>query len=170
MMASAEPPSPSSSPAGAATLVFHLTAAQRRRYRIGVAGVAAIVWSLGLVRLVVSGRVTASSGYLGLVVLALALGAASVTTGRVLPVVVLDGDGVRARWGFRRAAVPWSSMRGITVRERGVARRVVLDHDGRHTVLPVPLTGGSILSPGADPALDHKVDLLRQWWQERSAP
>ena len=165
------PPSPSSSSGPeAGTLVFHLTASQRRRYRTGLAGVAAIVWVLGLVRLVVSGRVTASSGYLGLIVLALALVATAAAVGFVLPVVVVDRGGIRARWGFRRSAIPWASVETVRVRERGEARRVVVDHDGRHTVLPVPLTGGSILSPGADPALDHKVDLLRQWWQEHSGP
>jgi len=163
-------PSPSSSGSQAGTLVFHLTASQRRRYRIGLAGAAAIVWVLGLVRLVVSGRVASSSGYLGLIVLALALVATAAAVGLVLPVVVVDGDGVRSRWGFRRSAVPWSSVTAIGVRERGEARRVVLDHEGGKTVLPVPLTGGSILSPGVDPALDHKVDLLRQWWQEHLGP
>jgi hypothetical protein len=46
----------------------------------------------------------------------------------------------------------------------------VLEHDGGRTVLPVPLTGGSLLSVGADPALDHKVDLIRQWWQGHASP
>ena len=169
MAAPPDPPSPSPA-AGVATVVFHLTAAQRRRYRVGVAGVAAIVWALGLVRLVVSGRVTASSGYLGLVVLAVALGATAVAVGRVLPVVVVDARGVRARWGFRRTVMPWTSVSAVTVRERGVARRVVLTHDGHHTVLPVPLTGGSILSAGVDPALDQKVEVLRQWWQRPPSP
>jgi hypothetical protein len=128
------------------------------------------VWSLGVVRLVVTGRVSASSGWTGLVVLALALGAAAAAAGRVLPVVMVDGNGIRLRWGFRRLAVRWSAVTGITVRERGTARRVVLHHDGHRTVLPVPLTGGSILGPGADPALDHKVEMLRQWWQPHPAP
>ena len=165
------PSEPPREPAGdIATVVFHLTASQRRRYRVGLAGVAAIVWFLGLVRLVVTGRVTASSGWLGLVVLAAALGATAVAVGRVLPVVVLDARGIRARWGPRRSAVAWAAVSAVAVRERGTARRLVITHDGDHTVLPVPLTGGSILSAGVDPALDHKVDVVRQWWQGHRAP
>ena len=174
MMPATEPPAgdPSAAPSGpdGKTAVIHLTAAQRRRFRVGLGAVALIVWSLGVVRLVVTGRVTASSGALGLVGLALALGAAAAAAGRVLPVVVADGAGIRARWAFRRLAVPWSAVTEISVRERGMARRVVLHHDGRRSVLPVPLTGGSILSPGVDPALDEKVALLCQWWQGHSAP
>ena len=47
-----------------------------------------------------------------------------------------------------------------------MSRRVVVHHGGRHTVLPVPLTGGSLLGPTHDPALDHKVELLEDWWRE----
>ncbi len=42
----------------------------------------------------------------------------------------------------------------------------MLDHGSGRTVLPVPLTGGSLLGPGADPGLDDKVELIRQWWLE----
>ncbi len=71
-MPPAEPtpdPTPDPLPADAGpdditTLVFHLTAGQRRRYRVGLAGVAAIVWFLGLVRLVV---VRPGDGLVGLV-------------------------------------------------------------------------------------------------------
>jgi len=37
-------------------------------------------------------------------------------------------------------------------------------------LLPVPLTGGSLLGPGPDPELDHKVEVIRRWWQEHAQP
>lgn len=156
--------------AEAATLVFRLTAGQSRRYRLGLAGVAVIVWFLGLVRLVVVGRLTTSSGVVGLVVLAVALGAVAALVGRIQPVLLLDGDQLRGRWGLRRVSVPWATVTGVTVRERGTARRIVVEHQGGHTVVPVPLAGGSILSPGGDGGLDHKADLIRRWWRDHGSP
>ena len=51
-----------------------------------------------------------------------------------------------------------------------LARRVVLRSGRRTRVLPVPLTGGSILGPGADPGLDEKLELIRRWWLEHRSP
>jgi hypothetical protein len=153
-----------------ATLVFAFTAGQCRRYRVGVAGIAAIVWFLGLVRLVVAGRLTGRSGVVGLLVLAVALGAAAWLIGRTRPVLLLDATSARARWGLRRLAVQWQDVTGVVVRDRGTARRIVLQRADGHTVLPVPLTGGSILSPGPDPGLDHKADLIRRWWEDHHSP
>jgi hypothetical protein len=71
-------PDPASGPE-AGTMVFRLTTAQGRRRRIGLMGGAAIVWTLGLVRYVVTGRVSGDRWVLPLVLLAavLALGAAA---------------------------------------------------------------------------------------------
>jgi len=152
----------------AGTMIFRLTAGQGRRRRYGLAGGAAIVWSLGLVRFVVADRLSADHWLLPLVLLAavLALGAALLAA--MAPVVVVTDDALAARHGPRRSTIACRDITDIEIRERGVARRVVVHHGGGHTVLPVPLTGGSLLGPGPDPALDHKVDLLRGWWQERS--
>jgi len=150
-------------------MVFRLTTAQGRRRRIGLMGGAAIVWTLGLVRYVVTGRVSGDRWVLPLVLLAavLALGAALLAA--MAPVVVVADDALASRYGPRRATIARGDIRAIDIRERGVARRVVVHHGTRRTVLPVPLTGGSLLGPGSDPALDHKVELLRGWWRRPSA-
>ncbi|MGZ4710031.1 MAG: hypothetical protein ACXWBN_14950, partial [Acidimicrobiales bacterium] len=153
-------------PAG--VMVFRLTAAQGRRRRIGFMGGAAILWTLGLVRFVVADRLSSDHWVLPLVLLAavLALGAALLAA--MAPVVVVTEEALAARHGPRRSTVARADITAVDIRERGVARRVVVRAGGRRTVLPVPLTGGSLLGPGADPALDHKVDLIRRWWQEPS--
>jgi hypothetical protein len=150
-------------------MIFRLTTSQGRRRRYGLAGGAAIVWSLGLVRFVVTDRLTTDHWVLPLVLLAavLALGAALVAA--MAPLVVVSDDVLASRYGPRRITIPCSEITDIELRERGIARRVVVRHGGGHTVLPVPLTGGSLLGPGPDPELEHKVELLRGWWRERSA-
>ena len=80
---------------------------------------------------------------------------------------VLDDEAVHWRWGPRQATVAWSDVDAVEVRERGTARRIVLVGPGGRSVLPVPLTGGSLVGPGLDPGLDEKVELIRRWWDER---
>jgi hypothetical protein len=154
-------------PQPASALEFRLTDRQRRRSARGLVGLAAIVWSVGLVRLAVTHRLEDTGGWLGLAVLALVLGVVVQLLRRVRPVVVLDADAAHWRWGPRRASIPWSEVEEIEVRERGTARRVVLAGPGGRMVLPVPLTGGSLVGPGPDPALDEKVEIIRRWWGER---
>jgi hypothetical protein len=129
-----------------------------------------MVWSVGLVRLAVTQRLDEAAGWIGLVVLAVALGAVVMVVRQVQPVVVLDEDAVHWRWGPRHAVVAWSDVQSVEVRERGTARRVVLVRSDDRAVLPVPLTGGSLIGPGPDPALDEKVDLIRRWWGEHRSP
>ena len=163
-------------PTRASALEFRLTARQRGRYGRGLVGIAVIVWSVGLVRLAVTHRLDRVTGWAGLVVLALVLAALVVALRRVEPVVVLDDDAASWRWGPRQASITWSEVRGVEVRERGTARRVLLVHGpgragrGGRALLPVPLTGGSLLGPGPDPELDHKVEVIRRWWQEHAQP
>jgi hypothetical protein len=154
----------------AATMAFRLTAHQRRRFRIGLGGVALIVWSMGVVRLAVTHRMTAAAGLVPLVVLTVALAVVVAILARMQPIVVLTDDALHLRWGPRRAEIGWGEVDDVVIRERGVGRRVVVHAAGRRRVLPVPFTGGSILSPGADPDLDHKVELIRGWWLERRSP
>ena len=150
-------------------MIFRLTAGQGRRRRYGLVGGAAIIWSLGLVRFVVTDRLSSDHWVLPLVLLAAVLALGAVLLAAMAPVVVVTDDALAARHGPRRASIPCGEITAIDVRERGVSRRVVVHHGGRHTVLPVPLTGGSLLGPGPDPALDHKVELLQEWWRERSS-
>jgi len=151
-------------------MVFRLTASQGRRRRLGFMGGAAILWTLGLVRFVVADRLSSDHWVLPLVLLAavLALGAALLAA--MAPVVVVTATTLAARNGPRRATIARAEITAVDIRERGIARRVVVHHGGRRTVLPVPLTGGSLLGPGADPALDHKVELLRGWWRDGLHP
>ena len=159
-----------SDPTRASAIEFRLTPRQRRRYARGLVGIALIAWSVGLVRLAVTHRLDRLAGWAGLAVLGAILGLIVVTVRRVEPVLVLDDDVARWQWGPRRAAMAWSDVRAVEVRERGTARRVVLlGSDGR-SMLPVPLTGGSLVGPGADPELDDKVDVIRRWWDERRLP
>ena len=151
----------------ATTLVFRLTARQRLRYRLGVGGVAFIVLALGIVRLTVTGRLASWSDLGAVVALALVLAAAATVVARMEPILVLAEDAAHLRWGPRRGSVPWADVTAVDIRERGTARRVLLHTAEGRTVLPVPLTGGSILGPGADPDLDHKVELISGWWRER---
>jgi hypothetical protein len=151
-------------------MIFRLTATQGRRRRFGFMGGAAILWSLGLVRLVVADRLSTDHWVLPLVLLAAVLGLGAALLAAMAPVVVVTDTTLAARNGPRRSTIARDDITAIDLRERGTARRVVVRHGGRHTVLPVPLTGGSLLGPGADPALDHKVDLLRGWWREGSHP
>jgi len=159
-------PDATSDPAG---MVFRLTTAQGRRRRLGLMGGAAILWFLGLVRIVVADGPSSDHLVLPLVLLAAVLALGAMLVAGMAPVVVVTDEAIAARHGLRRANVPVAAITAIDVRERGVARRVVVHHEGGRTVLPVPLTGGSLLGPGPDPALDHKVDLLRGWWYERTA-
>lgn len=151
-------------------MTFRLTASQGRRRRLGFMGGAAIIWAIGLVRLVVTDRVSPGHWVLPLVLLAavLALGAALLAA--MAPVVVVTDVALAARNGPRRSTIARDDITALDIRERGTARRIVVHHGGRHTVLPVPLTGGSLLGPGPDPALDHKLELLRGWWREGSRP
>jgi hypothetical protein len=147
-------------------VVFRLTTGQQRRFRVGLVGAGLIVWSLGLVRLVVTGRF-GSEGVVPTLVLTVAVAIVVVVVARLERVVVLADDAVHARWGPWRSVMPWSEVDAIDERDRGLSRRVAI-HVGRRTrVLPVPLTGGSILGPGPDPGLDEKLDLIRRWWLER---
>lgn len=149
------------------TIVFRLTAHQQRRFRIGLGGVAVIVWSMGLVRLAVTDRLTSTAGIVPIVVLSAALAVVVAIVSRMQPIVVLTDSALHLRWGPRRSEIAWVDVDDVVIRERGVGRRVVVHAAGRRRVLPVPLTGGSILSPGPDPDLDHKVELIRAWWRER---
>ncbi len=151
-------------------MVFRLTAAQGRRRRIGLMGAAAILWTLGLVRIVVTDRLSGDRWWLPLVLLAAVLALGAALLAGMAPVVVVGADALSASHGPRRSTIARADITDVDIRERGVARRVVVHHHGRRTVLPVPLTGGSLLGPGADPALDHKVDLIRRWWQEPPRP
>ena len=143
---------------------LRLTAPQRRRFRRGLVAVAAMVWSAGLVRFVLVDRLSHPSGWLALALLAGLLATAAWTLSSVQPVTALDPDGLTWRWGPRQQRVPWSAITGVEVRERGVARRVVVVASSHRVRLPVPLTGGSLIGPGADPELDAKVELIRRWW------
>jgi hypothetical protein len=154
--------------AGAGDMVFRLTAAQGLRRRVGFLGGAAILWFLGLVRLVVADGGSTEHPLLPLVLLGAVLALGAMLLAGMAPLAVITDSAILARHGLRRTTIPVGDITAIDVRERGVSRRVVVHHRGHRTVLPVPLTGGSLLGPGADPALDHKVDLMRGWWQERS--
>jgi hypothetical protein len=149
------------------TVEFRLTDGQQRRSGRGLIGLAAMVWALGVVRFAVAHRLSQAGGWLALMALAALLAAAVGGLRRVHPVVVLADDAVLFHWGPRHWRVPWADVRDVSVRERGTSRRVVVTHDRGRTVLPVPLTGGSLLGPGVDPGLDDKVDLIRRWWLER---
>jgi hypothetical protein len=151
-------------------MVFQLTAGQQRRFRIGLIGAAVIGWSLGVVRLVTTGRFLSAGGLVPIVVLTLAAIVVVVAVTRMKRVVVLTADAVHLRWGPWRAEVPWTAVDAIDERDRGVARRVVLRSGRRVRVLPVPLTGGSILGPGVDPGLDEKLEMIRRWWLEHRSP
>lgn len=151
-------------------MVFHLTAGQQRRFRIGLIGGALIGWALGVVRLVTTDRFLSGNGILPLAVLTVAAIIVVVAVTRMKRVVVLTEDAAHLRWGPWHTEVPWSVVDAVDERERGLARRVVLRSGRRHRVLPVPLTGGSILGPGADPGLDEKLELIRRWWLEHRDP
>ncbi|HVN51504.1 MAG TPA: hypothetical protein VMT43_08735 [Acidimicrobiales bacterium] len=157
-------------PSRASALEFRLTDRQRRRYGRGLVGLALIAWSVGLVRLAVTQRLDRLDGWAGLAVLGAILAAIVAVVRRVEPLLVLDDDAARWQWGPRRAAVAWSDVSAVEVRERGIARRVLLVGSRGRTVLPVPLTGGSLIGPGPDPELDDKVDVIRRWWEERRRP
>ncbi len=148
----------------AQSVELRLTAPQRRRYRRGLVAVAAMAWAAGLVRFVLVDRLSHPSGWLALALLAGLLATVAWALSSVQPVTALDSDGLTWRWGPRRQRVPWSAITGVEVRERGVARRVVLATSSRRIRLPVPLTGGSLIGPGPDPDLDAKVELIRRWW------
>ena len=150
---------------GATTIGFELTARQRRRSLRGLIGLAVIVWSLGLVRFAVTDRLSRPGGWVALAGLAVLLGLVVLALRAVRPVVVVAGDALELRWGPRHRRLLGRDVTEIGIRERGTARRVVVAHRGGRTVLPVPLTGGSLLGPGPDPELEHKVDLIRGWWQ-----
>jgi hypothetical protein len=143
---------------------LHLTAAQQRRYRRGLVAVAAMVWSAGLVRFTLVDRLAHVSGWLALLVLAVLLLAVAWALSSVQPVTGLDSQGVGWRWGPRQRRVRWSEITGVEVRDRGMARQVLLVRADDRLRLPVPLTGGSLLGPGPDPDLDTKVDLIHRWW------
>ena len=150
-------------------MVFRLTAAQQRRFRIGLIGGALIGWSLGVVRLVTTGRFLSAGVVVPTLVLTVAVIVVVVVAARVRRVVVLTDQALLARWGPWRAEVAWADIDAIDERERGLARRIVVHSGRRRRVLPVPLTGGSILGPGADPGLDDKLALIRRWWQDRTS-
>ncbi len=151
---------------GAATpspvVVFELTGRQRRRRRWGLVGLAAMAWSVGAVRFALEHRLSELSGWLGLLGLAALLVLAVVALGGIVPVVVLTDDAVVMRQGPRHTQIAWAEVTGVEIRERGTARRAVLHRGDDHTVLPVPLTGGSLIGPGPDPGLDEKVEILRK--------
>jgi hypothetical protein len=153
-----------------ATVVFRLTAAQQRRYRIGLVGGALIGWSLGVVRLVATGRFLSVGVIVPTLVLTLAVVVVAVVAARVDRVVVLTHEGVHTRWGPWWAEIAWADIEGVDERYRGLARRVALRSGRNSRVLPVPLTGGSILGPGIDPGLDEKLELIRRWWLEHRNP
>ena len=153
-------------PPRASALEFRLTDRQRRRSGRGLVGLAAMAWSIGLVRLAVTHRLDQAGGWAGLVVLAAVLAVLVAGVRRVQPVLVLDETAAHWRWGPRQSSMPWPEVDAVEVRERGTARRVVLSGPVGRVVLPVPLTGGSLVGPGVDPGLDEKVDVIRQWWQE----
>ena len=148
------------------TMVFRLTAVQQRRVRLGLAGGAVIVWALGVVRLVVTGRFLTTDSVAPTAVLTVALVIAVIAADRVKRVVLLTDDALHTRWGPWRRTMAWTDIEAVDRRDRGVARRVVVRAGGRTRVLPVPLTGGSILGPGRDPGLDEKLELIRRWWAE----
>lgn len=148
------------------TVVFHLTAGQQRRFRIGLIGGALIGWSLGLVRLVATGRFLSTGGLVPTAVLTIAAVVVVLAVSRMKRVVVLTDDAIHLRWGPWSRAVPWTTIDAVDERDRGLARRVMVHAGGRSRVLPVPLTGGSILGPGVDPGLDEKLELIRRWWLE----
>jgi len=152
----------------AKTIVFRLTASQQRRYRFGLAGGASMVLSAGVVRLAITGRLMSLAGLVSISVLALALGAAAMVVIGMQPLVVVTETSLLARRGPRRTEVTWIDVTTIDIRERGESRRVVVHANGRPVVLPVPLTGGSLLSPGIDRDLDDKVEILRGWWRSRA--
>jgi hypothetical protein len=153
-----------------ATVVFRLTAAQQSRYRIGLVGGALIGWSLGVVRLVATGRFLSAGVIVPTLVLTLAVVVVTVVAARVDRVVVLTDEGVHTRWGPWRAEIAWADIEAVDERYRGLARRVALRSSRGSRVLPVPLTGGSILGPGIDPGLDEKLELIRRWWLEHRNP
>jgi hypothetical protein len=150
---------------GEDTLVFRLTERQRRRRVWGLCGLALIAWGAGVVRFVVAHRLDRSSGWVALVVLAALLAVAVVWVARVQPHVTLGPEAVVAAWGPWQRQVAREAVTAVEVRERGTARRVVVTHGGGRLVLPVPLTGGSLIGPGPDPSLDEKVEMVRRWWQ-----
>jgi len=148
-------------------MVFRLTAVQQRRVRLGLVGGAVIVWGLGAVRLVATGRFLATGGVVPTALLTVALAVAVVAADRVRRVVVLTDDALHTRWGPWRRQIEWSDIEAIDRRDRGTSRRIVVRVGGRTRVLPVPVTGGSILGAGRDPGLDEKLELIRRWWAER---
>jgi hypothetical protein len=152
-------------PPVAPVVVFELTTRQRRRTRWGLIGLAAMAWSAGAVRFALDDRLSSASGWLSLLALAALLVLAVAALGGIQPLVVLTDDTIVIRRGPRHAQVPWSEVTGVEIRERGTARRAVLHHGDGHLVLPVPLTGGSLVGPGPDPGLDHKVELIEEAWQ-----
>jgi hypothetical protein len=149
----------------AAIVAFALTRRQRRRSRVGRLGLAAILWSGGLVRYAVDHRLAEWSGWLALIGLAALLALAVVALGAIQPLVALTVDGIVIRYGPRYDRVAWTEITEIEVRERGTARRAVVHRGEARTVLPVPLTGGSLIGPGPDPDLDTKVAAIRQRWR-----
>jgi hypothetical protein len=149
------------------TLEFRFTAGQRRRYRRGLGGIAGMVWAAGLVRFTVVDRLSRPSGWLLLVVLAVLLAAVAGALGSVQPTTRLDDAGLSWQWGPRQRRASWAEVTAVEVRERGVARRIVITDGLGRTTLPVPLTGGSLVGPGPDPELDGKAELIRQRWVAR---
>jgi hypothetical protein len=155
-----------SEPTRASALEFRLTDRQRRRYARGLVGLAVMAWSIGLVRLAVTRRLDQAGGWAGLIVLAVVLAAIIAGVRRVQPVLVLDETAAHWQWGPRQSSMAWDEVAAVEIRERGTARRVLLTGPDGRSVLPVPLTGGSLIGPGSDPGLDDKVEVIRRWWAE----
>jgi hypothetical protein len=148
-------------------VAFEFTAAQRRRSSIGLLGIAGMVWAAGLVRFTLVDRLSRASGWVTLAVLAVLLVAAARSLASVRPVTRIDAEGVSWSWGPRHDQMAWSEITAVEIQERGTARRVVLVGADRRSRLPVPLTGGSLVGPGPDAELDHKVELIRRAWEGR---
>jgi hypothetical protein len=157
-------------PAAAAVVAFAFTRHQRRRSRLGLIGLAGILWSAGIVRFALDHRLSTGSGWAAVVGLAVLLAFAVLALSSIQPLVALTDDAVVIRRGPRHHQVLWRDVTDIELRERGTARRVVLHRGEQHAVLPVPLTGGSLIGPGADPELDHKVEVIRRRWQAAEGP
>jgi hypothetical protein len=168
MMADEAPLDPA--PGRTGTVVFRLTERQQRRWTWGLAGLALMAWGVAVVRFATERRLDRAGGWVALVIVAALLALAVRWVRNVQPTVTLSPEDLEATWGPRRWRIARADVTDVVVRERGTGRRVVVVHDRGRSVLPVPLTGGSLVGPGPDPRLDEKVELVRRWWRDEQQP